>query len=298
MRPPCSSSSSPSNRRSSWWRRCGPAIPVPDAVLALWKDDLTESIELAPLDDAQMSELLTRVLGGPIEGIALRQLWEASQGNVQYLRELVLGGIEAETLVDDGGLWRIVGTIPPSRRLSELVAARLGDVADEARVALEVVAFGEPIGVDVLERLTGKDVVGDLERRGLLAVVSDDRRLEARLAHPIHGDVVRHETPDLRAREVYGLLADELERDGLRGGATRSDSCSGVSTLGGRRMPAFLPRRRSTPCSPTTSRSPVGWPRPRTASSPASTPGTSSPTACTPLVAARTSRRCSPSWSR
>ena len=86
--------------------------PVPDAVLALWKDDLTESIELAPLDDAQMSELLTRVLGGPIEGIALRQLWEASQGNVQYLRELVLGGIEAETLVDDGGLWRIVGTIP------------------------------------------------------------------------------------------------------------------------------------------------------------------------------------------
>ena len=188
--------------------------PVPDAVLALWKDDLTEAIELMPLDDALMSELLTRVLGGPIEGVALRQLWEASQGNVQYLRELVLGGIEADTLVDDGGLWRIVGTIPPSRRLSELVADRLGDVSDGARTALELVAFGEPIGVDVLERLTSRDVVHDLERRGLLAVGTDDRRLEARLAHPIHGDVVRDETPDARARQVYGLLADELERDG------------------------------------------------------------------------------------
>ena len=197
---------------------------MPDAVLALWKEDLTENIELGPLDGAQTAGLLEAVLGGPLEGAALHQLWEASQGNVQYLRELVLGGMDAGTLVDDGGLWRIVGTIPPSRRLSELVASRLGDLSDESRSALELVAFGEPIGVEVLERLTSREAIEDLGRKGLLAVGSDEEhRLEARLAHPVHGDVVRDGTPDGRCRELFALLADELERGGAdrRGDALR-----------------------------------------------------------------------------
>ncbi len=189
---------------------------VPDPVVALWKDGLAERLELGPLDQLEVAQLLETVLGGPVEGKVLQQFWNASEGNVLYLRELVLGSLDAQTLVDDAGLWRLVGDVSSSPRLTDLVEARLAGLDDEEIAALELVAFGEPIGVDVIERLSSGAALERLERRGLLATELDDRRVQARLAHPLHGDVLRERTPLFRARAVCRALADEVEASGVR----------------------------------------------------------------------------------
>ena len=102
---------------------------------------------------ARSEELLEQVLGGPIEGAALQQLWEASEGNLQYLRELVLAGVDTGTLVDDAGLWRTVGPDLAVRHASRTWSASAWPGLDDDEVAtLELVAFGEPLGVDVARR--------------------------------------------------------------------------------------------------------------------------------------------------
>jgi len=190
--------------------------PAPDSVQAVWKDGLCDRVDVGPLDRPEVEELLEQVLGDPVEGAALQELWEISEGNVQYLRELVLAGIDAGTLVDDAGMWRIAGRLSPSERLHDLVGERLAGLDDDELAMLELVAFGEPLGVDVLAGLIGSDPLVRLERKGLVETQLDGRRFEATLAHPVHGEVVRERTPLVRAREVQRQLADAIEAHSSR----------------------------------------------------------------------------------
>ena len=185
--------------------------PAPDSVQAVWKNGYCERVDVGPLKRVEVEELLEQVLGDRIEGAALQELWESSEGNMQYLRELVLAGVDAGTLVDDAGMWRVVGRISPSERLHDLVGERLAGLDDAEVAMLELVAFGEPIGVDVLAGLVGSDALVRLERKGLVETELDGRRFEATLAHPVHGEVVRERTPLVRAREVQRQLADAIE---------------------------------------------------------------------------------------
>ena len=76
---------------------------APDPVVALWKDDPTERIEVGVLDDAVIEELLVTVLGGPVEPASLRQLADRCQGNPLFLRELVTGALESGRARRGGG---------------------------------------------------------------------------------------------------------------------------------------------------------------------------------------------------
>jgi DNA-binding CsgD family transcriptional regulator len=190
--------------------------PAPDPVQALWKNGDCDRIDVGPLDRRAQDALLEEVLGGQVEGPATQQLWDASHGNVQYLRELVLSGLETNTLVDDAGLWRVVGTISPSERLHDIVGERLAGLDEDESAALELIAFGAPLGVDVVAGLVGSEPLIRLERKGLVETVLDQRRFQASLAHPVHGEVVRERTPLTRAREVQRLLADAVESHGAR----------------------------------------------------------------------------------
>jgi DNA-binding CsgD family transcriptional regulator len=58
--------------------------------------------------------------------------------------------------------------------------------------------------------------VETLEQHGLVVLTVDGRRLDVRLGHPVHGDVVRAQMSELRRRRLLQALADELESDGLR----------------------------------------------------------------------------------
>ncbi|HEV3495673.1 MAG TPA: LuxR family transcriptional regulator, partial [Actinomycetes bacterium] len=189
--------------------------PAPEPVIALWKDELAERIELRPLSAGNIEDLLTDALGGPVSAATLRQLGERSAGNALYLRELVLAGLESGALSDEDGMWRLSGS-PVSSRLVELIECRLAGVHDRERKVLEALAFGEPLGVTCLSLMTTPEKLEDLESRGVITTAYDGRRLEACLAHPLYGEVIRARIPALRSQAVRKALADRVQAVGAR----------------------------------------------------------------------------------
>ena len=203
--------------------------PAPDPVVALWKDELCERVELDPLGPDGTGELVRDVLGGAVDPASVVQLAARSQGNVLFLRELVTGAVDDGRMRDDSGIWRLEGELMPSSRLTELVEATdLAGLGDDERALLEVVALGEPVGATELEALADPSLAEDLERRGLLAGELDGDRLRVHIAHPLVGDVVRARTPAIRARAIVDTLADAA----VRRDPTDHDDVLRLATLG------------------------------------------------------------------
>ena len=146
----------------------------------------------------------------------MRRLWDAAQGNPLYLRELVLGGVDAGGLVLDSGVWRLTGRLPSPPRLVELVGTRLEGIGDDSRRALEHLAVAELLSLDLLEQLVGAAAIEDLERRGLIEVAAEGQRQQVRLAHPLYGEVLRARLPVVAARRVRRTLADAVTAAGAR----------------------------------------------------------------------------------
>jgi len=186
-------------------------VPAPDPVVALWKDEVAERIDLAPLGRGSIETVLTEVLGGPVSASSLHRLSERSAGNALYLRELVLAGFESGALHEEDGIWQLDGSPGVSTRLVELIEARLCGVSDRERKVLEALAFGEPLGVPCLLTLTSMAKLEELERRGIIVTSRDGRRLEACLAHPLYGEVIRSRIPALRRQAVLENLAGRLQ---------------------------------------------------------------------------------------
>jgi DNA-binding CsgD family transcriptional regulator/tetratricopeptide (TPR) repeat protein len=190
--------------------------PAPEAVTALWKDGLAERIDLRPWDEAQTEAVLVAYLGGPVASGTVRRLWELSQGNALYLRELLIGAMDSGTLRCDGGIWSLARPLTTVGRLVELVSARLASLTPGTVAVLELLAVGEPLGVPVLEKLTDPAGVEEAEAQGLVQLSADGRRTLARLAHPIYGEVLRSSMPRSRLRRISASLAEAIAVTGAR----------------------------------------------------------------------------------
>ena len=199
---------------------------VSDAVVALWKDDEVERIDVTGLGTEDIGRLLVAALGGPVDRATVNRLVAACQSNVLYLRELVFGALEDGALRRDIGIWRLTGSIALSRRLVELVENRLVGLDEEERRLLEVIALGEPLGTAELDAFGSRYLADRLERAGLVASRTDGRVLELRLAHPIYAEVLREQTPAVRAQVLMQELADVLESTGTH----RSEDLLRVAT--------------------------------------------------------------------
>ena len=151
-----------------------------------------------------------------MDSVAARRLWSITRGNALYLRQLVDGELEADRLHQVAGVWRWSGELALSPGLVELVSARIGQLPEAQRDVVEVLAFGEPLGVPLLVGLTDAVAVEQVEARGLIEVYPDGRRLQARLAHPLFGEVQRAQIGTLHARRLRGRIAQALADTGGR----------------------------------------------------------------------------------
>jgi len=184
--------------------------PVPDAVTALWKEEHAERLDLAGLPTADADRLLDRALDGRIDGLTRRRMTEAAAGNPLALRELVHGGLSGGALRARYGVWRLDPGFQPRTRVTELVAQHLVGLDAATRVVVELVAEGEPVSLHALERLADAASIRAAEDSGLVAVARSGARVEARLAHPLYGEVLRAGLPTTRARAVRRRLAEAL----------------------------------------------------------------------------------------
>ena len=188
---------------------------VPDAVRALWKDDLCPYVELLPLTRDQVGQLVTTALGGPVDGATLVRLWDLTQGNALFLRELVLHGIERGTLAEDHGIWRWRGDVAGGLRVAELVEARLEHLRRGGRELLDAIALAAPLPLALVAE-TERTELAALEAHQLVERREHGRRRVVDVAHPLHGEVVRARLPPTRAEALHRLLADVVEGFGLR----------------------------------------------------------------------------------
>jgi DNA-binding CsgD family transcriptional regulator len=187
--------------------------PVPEAVRALCHGQGWRRIELAELTEAEVHDLLARVLEGEVESATVERLWEATRGNVLFLRELCRDAVDAGALALRHGVWAWAPAPFAGPRLHDLVAGRIGALTALERHVAGLLALGEPLALSLLEWLSDPEVVTAMRDRGLIEVERVEGRQVARLTHPLYADGLRAqlgplETADLYATLVRGTLAE------------------------------------------------------------------------------------------
>jgi DNA-binding CsgD family transcriptional regulator len=190
--------------------------PLPSGFDAVWRRGRVRRVDLAELDRAGVDTLVHLVLGGPVEQSTIRDLWEASHGNPLYVRELVLGSLQAGRLFTQHDVWRLVGRLVATPRLRDVVEGRLGALPTAALHALDRIAVWEPMGLSSLEAVVGHEQLEELDRAGLLAVRSEGRRQPVSLSHPLYGEILRARLPALTRRRLLLELAEHIEAHGAR----------------------------------------------------------------------------------
>ena len=195
-------------------RRLAPALvtlrtgePAPDTVTSLWKDDHLPRLDLAPLDAAETTGLVARVLGGPVESASARRLWTLTQGSPLFLRHLLAGEVTAGRFTPASGIWRWTSAPAISPGLAGLLERQIGGLAPGVQDVVDLVALAEPVAVPTLYALTFPADLEEAEDRGLVRTDG----LVARLAHPLYGEVRRSAMGTLRARRLRGQVAQTLD---------------------------------------------------------------------------------------
>jgi DNA-binding CsgD family transcriptional regulator len=216
-------SDEPSPLASPWWESA----------------DLTR-LGLDSLGKADVDTLLHLALGGPLEGSTGKQLWDVSQGNALYVRELIMGALSSGTLVDDGGVWHLRGTLTSSTRLRDLIGERVHASGPDGLAVLEWLAVSEWAGRADLEDLASAATVDALARSGLIVITEDGQRRTVTLAHSLHAEILREDMPRLRKRSLLLELANHLTDLGAR----RRDDAARIAIWklegGGRAEPVVL----------------------------------------------------------
>ncbi|MFJ6048894.1 LuxR C-terminal-related transcriptional regulator [Streptomyces sp. NPDC092307] len=190
--------------------------PAP-AVSALGHGDAVRQVDLAGFDRDQVTRALERVLEGPVGRSAVNHLLATSGGNPLYLRELVVGAVDAGVLTCDGEIWDMTADrLPGTRRLTDLIRSRLAVAPHAGRQVLQVLSLYEPLSLAHLEQDAEPEVLDQLERSGLIVVVQEERRTAVRLAHPLHGEVLRADMTARCRRDTLLRQVRLLRRTGAR----------------------------------------------------------------------------------
>ncbi|MFF3201421.1 LuxR C-terminal-related transcriptional regulator [Streptomyces sp. NPDC002962] len=173
----------------------------PGAVARLWTGGLLPRLALEPLTREDTAPLLEAGAGGPLEPLTANRLHRLCGGDLSLLRDLLDALCEQGLLTRDADTdertWR--GRVPVTPALRDRAAAVLARACPDEREILDRLAFAEPLppAADTLDLR----ILERLEADGLLAVGDDTT---VRLAHPLHGPVLRAGAGRLRARRLTG----------------------------------------------------------------------------------------------
>jgi DNA-binding CsgD family transcriptional regulator len=171
---------------------------TPKAISRLWTGELLPRLALEPLPREETARLLAAGAGGP-EALTANRLYRLCQGDLRLLRELVDAVCERGLphRIPDSAEWEWRGPVPITASVREHTAHLLDRTGPGERETLDRLAFGEPLPVDA--DTLDLDALEALEADGLVHV---DEQGAARLAHPLHGPVLRAAAGRLRARRL------------------------------------------------------------------------------------------------
>ncbi|MEU1055287.1 LuxR C-terminal-related transcriptional regulator [Streptomyces sp. NPDC005876] len=184
---------------------------APEAVSRLWTGDLLPRLAVGPLPREDTTDLLAAAVGTAPEPLTAGRLHRLCRGDLRLLRELLTAMRDRTPPgpAPDTGEWAWRGPVPVTAAVRERLAPDLDRVPDEARETLQRLAFAEPLPLHW--DLDGLDVrvLERLEAEGLVQVDADGG---TRLAHPLHGPVLRATAGRLRARRLARASDDRCAR--------------------------------------------------------------------------------------
>lgn len=178
-------------------------------------------LAMARMDESEISELASYVIGQSPTDQFIRQLYLETDGNPFIVLESLRSLVETEAKLD---LSRLTA-LPVVKSVQNLIAARLDKLAPKTRSLLEAAAiigtdFDPEILVDILE-LAPMDVAKELEelsKRYLIEPVgSTPENLRHRFIHEKIKDTLLQTVNPLRARLLHGQVARALEARSPRG---------------------------------------------------------------------------------
>jgi len=189
---------------------------TPQSLADLWKDGLAERIELQNLSLRETTELLATSLGGRVQDSSASRMWQVTEGNPLYLREVLLSSQETGALREIDGEWSWRGEWATGSRIMEIVATRLGRLDPDETDVMEMLAVAGSLPLDLVAGLTSTEAIERLERSALLSTERSGRRLEVAIGHPLHAEVLRSQMPTLHQRAIRRNLVEALNGAGGR----------------------------------------------------------------------------------
>ncbi len=177
------------------------AADSPDAVTALWLDNLLARIDVQPLDAGRTAALLNSLLSEPPDAATAEEAFRRSDGNPLYLRRLVADGGLLRT--GEGWQWG------DRRALAGVIDGYLGDLPAPVHAVLDCLAVAEPLSRTDLAALTSAQATDDAETVG--AVTSDHESM-VYAAHPLYAERARASLTADRARELRTSVVAQLSQ--------------------------------------------------------------------------------------
>ena len=187
---------------------------LPEALRSIAQSERAMWIDLQALDRSGARTLVESLLGGQIEGSADAAIWNVSQGNPLYVRELVAASVRSGALHEHNGIWVLAGGLSRGQRLHDLVRDRLGSLADAELELAQLIALCQPVAIDDLppELLRAAE---RLEEAGHVRLHVDESvtppRERLRLSHPIAAEVLAESMSRLARQRV---LREHVRRMG------------------------------------------------------------------------------------
>jgi hypothetical protein len=144
----------------------GDDTDLPDAIAALWADELLTRVEIDPLDRATTATLLHSALDSSPDEATIDDAFARSQGNPLHLRHLVG-----------------TGDLRTRASLNELIDGYLSGLPSAVRTVLDFLALAEPLRRSDVSALAGQDAADEAETLGAIVIDGDAMVYPA---HPLY----------------------------------------------------------------------------------------------------------------
>ena len=190
------------------------ATPVAGWLALVRGDAGTEEIRLGPLSRAEVAGQAAALAGSPVSPQVAWDLFARAEGNPFFTEQLVAAALAGQAGAGSG--LRVPAGLPA--RLAELLAARAGRCAEDARAVLAGLAVaGRPLDEDVLGAVTGLEAgavrrgLRELAEARLLAQDASDgghRPRHALLGEAVAAGLLPGERAVLHERAARALAGD------------------------------------------------------------------------------------------
>lgn len=179
----------------------------------LWTAGACERLELKPLGGDDMWQLLEQQLGGQVDEELVRTLSEQARGNPLLLGHLLRSGVQSGALARDRGVWRLVGQLPLTTAVADVIRSELAGISADQLQAMQMLTLAQPMRLSTAQRIATLHDLETLESRRLIAINTGPGEPTVSCAHPLYGELLRGEIGLLRSRRLQGQLLQAMGAD-------------------------------------------------------------------------------------